>query len=193
MKLLLIRHGPTEWNAIKRIQGRTDNPLSDTGIDLVMRYRIPNQWKSVGWYSSPLIRAKQTADILGLTNVVIEPALTEMHWGDWEGQILKPLRRKLGDMMRDNEANGLDFRPPNGESPRDVQERLAAWLHSIAENQTNCGAVVHKGIVRCVYALAHSWDMRGESPIQFDWNSAHEFEFDKNGALTPYYKSIPLL
>ncbi len=192
MKLFLIRHGMTDWNAEKRIQGRTDRPLSNEGIAAIRRCRLSAELAQLTWYCSPLKRALQTAEILGIKKPVIEQALIEMHWGEWEGQILKPLRKQLGDIMRDNEARGLDFRPPNGESPRQVQQRLASWLKAIAGRGSDCGAVVHKGIIRCVYSLAFGWDMRGESPVEFDWRSAHKFEVDACGRLQRVYTNLSL-
>jgi probable phosphoglycerate mutase len=53
--------------------------------------------------------------------------------------------------MTQNEAAGLDFRPPGGESPRDVQERLKPYLASLAGPTI---AVTHKGVLRALYALA---------------------------------------
>jgi broad specificity phosphatase PhoE len=94
--------------------------------------------------------------------------------------------------MRDNEARGLDFRPPGGESPREVQARLAAWLERIAGNGEDCAAVVHKGIIRCVYALARDWDMRGESPVEFAWDALHAFELSADGELADSYEAISL-
>jgi probable phosphoglycerate mutase len=127
-----------------------------------------------------------------LTDIEIDAALIEMDWGDWEGEILKPLRKRLGDEMRDNESRGLDFCPPGGESPRQVQARLQTWLRQIAASGQDSAAIVHKGIVRCIYALAHDWDMRGESPIEFAWDSIHQFELSADGKLLDSYQSIPL-
>lgn len=192
MKLLLVRHGLTEWNVEKRIQGRTDIPLSQAGIEQVSRHRLSADLRELTWYVSPLRRAIQTAGLMGIEHPIIEAALIEMYWGDWEGEVLKPLRKRLGDTMRDNEARGLDFCPPNGESPRQVQNRLKPWLRLVAGQGGNCGAVVHKGIIRCIYAMAFDWDMRGESPVKFDWQAAHEFEIEQGGNLTQHYKSLSL-
>lgn len=192
MKLVLVRHGPTDWNAEKRIQGRIDQPLSQAGIAQVRTRTLPAAIHQLPWYSSPLQRARHTAELMGITKPTIEPVLTEMHWGDWEGKILKPLRKQLGDSMRENEARGLDFCPPNGESPRQVQQRVKAWIARVAKKNQDCGAVVHKGVIRCVYALAMDWDMRGESPIQFDWDAAHTFEVTSDGGLENSYASTAL-
>jgi broad specificity phosphatase PhoE len=190
MKIVLVRHGPTEWNATKRIQGRIDNPLSQPGIEQVKRRRLPPDLRQVVWYTSPLRRARETAELMGVSNAVVEPALIEMHWGDWEGEILKPLRKQLGNEMRDNEARGLDFRPPGGESPGHVQARIAIWLRQLASKKQDCAAVSHKGIIRCVYSLASGWDMRGESPVKFDWDGGHQFQLDGSGKLLDSYTSI---
>jgi len=145
------------------------------------------------WFCSPLLRARQTAELLEIQSPLCEPALTEMNWGDWEGKVLKPLRKQLGDVMRENEARGCDFCPPNGESPRHVQARLKPWLQKVGMLGEDCGAVVHKGIIRCLYAQAFDWDMRGKSPIEFDWTGLHEFEIDRNGHPRPCYRSIELI
>lgn len=192
MKLVLLRHGVTDWNAEKRIQGRIERPLSEAGIEGLKSRALPEALRQLSWYCSPMLRARQTAELLGFRDPILEAALKEMNWGDWEGEILKPLRKKLGDTMRDNEARGLDFCPPNGESPRQLQARLKPWLKAIARHHQDCGAVVHKGIIRCLYALAFGWDMRGESPIEFDWTGAHEFEVTSDGRLSEYYRAIAI-
>ena len=106
MKLALLRHAVTDWNLEKRVQGRIDQPLSATGRQQFQGLAIPPKFATYHWYCSPLRRARETAGLLGLTAIDIEAALIEMSWGDWEGEILKPLRKRLGDEMRDNERRG---------------------------------------------------------------------------------------
>jgi broad specificity phosphatase PhoE len=193
MKLALLRHAVTDWNLEKRVQGRIDQPLSATGLRQFQDLALPPKFVAYRWYCSPLRRARQTAELLGLTAIDIEAALIEMNWGDWEGEILKPLRKRLGDEMRDNERRGVDFRPPGGESPRQVQVRLQTWLRQIAASGQDTAAVVHKGIIRCIYALACDWDMCGESPVDFAWDAIHQFELSADGKLVDSYQSIPLI
>jgi broad specificity phosphatase PhoE len=191
-RLALIRHGVTDWNLEKRIQGRTDRPLCDLGRQQLRALSIPDGFLGDRWYCSPLRRARETAELLELEDYHVEDALIEMHWGDWEGEVLKPLRKRLGDVMRDNEARGLDFRPPGGESPREVQARLLPWLERVAANAEPAGAIVHKGIIRCIYALASGWDMRGETPVEFAWDAIHCFELNADGSLADEYRAVPL-
>lgn len=192
MKLLLLRHAATAWNLEKRVQGQIDQPLCDTGRQALNALRLPPELRQWRWYSSPLQRARETARLLGIDEPRLEPALIEMSWGDWEGEILKPLRKRLGAVMRDNEARGIDFCPPGGESPRQVQVRLQPWLKEIAGGGGNSAAVAHKGIIRCIYALATGWDMRGECPVDFAWDALHQFELTPVGKLTNSYRPIPL-
>jgi broad specificity phosphatase PhoE len=193
LKLDLLRHGLTDWNLEKRVQGRIDRPLSPEGRAQLARLDLPPESRERRWYCSPLRRAGETAQAFGLAGYRLEPALVEMSWGEWEGEILKPLRRRLGAEMRGNEARGIDFCPPGGESPRQVQARLEPWLETIAASGEDTAAVVHKGIIRCIYSLASGWDMCGESPVDFAWDALHRFELDTHGRLLDSYTSVPLI
>lgn len=176
-----IRHGPTEWNAAGRVQGRTDIPLSAGGRDRVKRWHLPDDLRTAHWVSSPLKRARETAALLGARDLTIEPRLAEMRWGQWEGETLEALRLRYGDALITNESRGLDFRAPDGESPREVGIRISAWLAERAEQETPTIAVTHKGVVRATMALALGWDMTGKAPVALDWDSCHIFEADRTG------------
>lgn len=164
MKLALIRHGPTAWNAEKRIQGRTDVALSEAGRATVRSWRLPAEFESYQVLASPLTRARETAELLGLHVDAVESALAERSWGAWEGARLPELRERYGSDMKRWEGRGLDFRPPDGESPRDLVARLAPLLSRLAADGTDTLAVTHRGVIRSIYARATGWDMRAEAP-----------------------------
>lgn len=191
-RLALIRHGPTDWNAAGRIQGRVDIPLSRDGGQAIAGGRLPRWLSDAAWRTSPLLRARQTATLLGIRDPEVDARLTEMDWGDWEGETLAVLRNRFGRKMRENEDRGLDFRPPNGESPRQVQERLRPLLLEIGAGSSLGGAVTHKGVIRALYALATGWDMLGEPEDRLDWRAAHVFCVDADGAIAPYRLNLPL-
>lgn len=176
--LVILRHGPTTWNAEKRIQGRSDIALSDTGRDVVRGWHLEPPFRDFDCVVSPLVRARETARILGLEPTRVEPQLIEMNWGDWEGLRLPDLRLELGMEMLENEKRGLDFRPPGGESPRDIQGRLGGWLRNLRQPTV---AVSHKGVIRALYALACGWDMRNDPPEKLRDGTAHSFLVDHNG------------
>ena len=132
--------------------------------------------------TSPLQRCVQTAALLGAPHAPREPRIIEMHWGDWEGESFVALRERLGDEMRENEARGLDFRPSNGESPREVRLRLRGWLRDLARDGIPTLAVTHRGVIRALFAEATGWDMRGKPPAKLEWDAVHLFVVDEAGA-----------
>ncbi len=180
-RLVLIRHGATDFNDQGRMQGRCDEPLNETGRAAVKRWRVPPEFFDSDWLTSPLIRARETARLLGGVGPVIEPRIIEMDWGRWEGRRLKALRAKLGEAMAENEARGLDFRPEGGESPRDVQARVAPWLAAVGKRGRPCLAVTHKGVIRAILALASGWDMTGKPPAKLRRAAAHLFTVAPDG------------
>ncbi len=185
MRLVLLRHGLTEWNAARRIQGRTDTRLSARGRRQVEGWRLDAAWRDCAWYSSPLTRARETARLLGLGEPPADERLAEMRWGAWEGHRLEDLRRELGEALADNERRGLDFRPPGGESPREVGLRLLDWCADTAQRAPAAGvaAVTHKGVIRAAYALASGWDLRAPPPDKLRWDAAQVLVWHPPGRL----------
>lgn len=175
--LVIMRHGPTAWNAEKRIQGHSDIPLSAEGRAEVSGWCVPSRFDEFHCLCSPLKRAVETAGILGLQAQPSE-AVREMSWGRWEGRSLPELRAELGPAMSENEALGLDFRPPGGESPRDVQDRLRPWLATLSGPTL---VVAHKGVIRALYAMASGWDMRDKPEIRIEEAAVHLFRLDDLG------------
>jgi probable phosphoglycerate mutase len=187
--LALIRHMPTEWNAAGVLQGRGDPPLAR---DLAPDWRLPTEFGDFTWLTSPLRRAVETARRLGICETTVEPRLTEMAWGEWQGASLAALRARLGGEMVLAEAAGLDFRPPGGESPREVQARVQPLLAEIARSGRPTAAITHKGVIRAVLALATSWDMRDKPPHRLSWAAAHLFRLDPAGWPAVERLNLPL-
>ncbi|MCC9622681.1 histidine phosphatase family protein [Thalassospira sp. MA62] len=175
VRFALLRHGVTDWNKQKRIQGRTDIPLSPDTRDTYRHRRVPDEWCDVPWLCSPLTRTRETAKALGIATVQPEPAFIEMDWGGWEGKKLSDLRQTLGKKMQENEDRGWDFRPDQGESPRDVLARVEQFL--LQTNHQKFGAVTHKGVIRAIHAAARNWNMLGKSPDRLDWNCLQVFDW----------------
>ncbi len=190
--LALLRHGETPWTQDKRVQGRTDVALSERGRAELAARRLPCGWALATVVSSPLLRCQQSAAALGLQRVTIEPRLIEMDWGDWEGRRLTELRAELGSEMRDNEDRGLDFQPPQGESPRMVLERVRPWLAQCAASDAATVAVTHRGVIRVIFALATGWDMLGRPPAKLDWTALHSFSLDPEGVPSVLQLNMPL-
>jgi len=164
--LALIRHAPTTWNAEGRLQGRRDTPLSPDGKAALATWAPPLALTNFQWVASPLGRTMETARSLAGRPVRTDDRLIEMDWGEWEGRIRTELAETLGAEFRQNEARGLDFLPPGGESPRMVQDRLKPFLAEVAAGRQPTVAVSHRGVLRALVALATGWDFMGKSPVK---------------------------
>src|SRR5437868_13435822 len=162
----LRRHGDTAWTAERRIQGRRDVPLSDSGRAALAAQALPPLCRGMRVVTSPLARCVETARLLGASEAPSDPRLVEMHWGDWEGRVLSELREELGAALRENEARGWDFRPANGETPREVWSRVRGWLAELAEPTL---AITHPCVIRAVLASATVSDMRRAPPAKLGW------------------------
>ncbi|HET8752252.1 MAG TPA: histidine phosphatase family protein [Gaiellaceae bacterium] len=144
-RLLLVRHGETDWNADGRLQGQTDRPLSDFGRRQARKLAeelADERLEAI--YSSDLIRARETAEIVGERlglPVVLDAELREKDWGTWEG---------LTAVERDR----VEF---IGESTEEHQERILQALRRIAERHPgnrDVLVVTHGGSMRRVQTAA---------------------------------------
>lgn len=167
IRLALLRHGHTAWNRAGRIQGRSDIALDDEARAELAGYRLPAPWDAAALWSSPLVRAAETARLVGGRAPVTAPELTEMNWGDWEGQRGVDLVADPESGYRHIEDWGWDFRPPNGESPAELRARLQPWLDRLDRDAV---AVCHIGIMRVLLADAHGWEFHGEPPFKVKRN-----------------------
>jgi len=150
----LLRHGPTEWNSAKRIQGTRDIPLDRQAFEPAPWAELlgaHGPWDRV--VSSPLSRALDTARTL-FPDMPIEtsPGLREQDWGEWTGRMLRDLRREFPGAVEAQEARGWDFRPPGGESRREVLARALPAIAAAARGRDGerILLVTHLGVIKIV-------------------------------------------
>lgn len=180
-RLCLLRHAATVWNLERRLQGRTDTPLAPEGRAEVARWRLPPWTCNARAWTSPMLRARETAALLGRADAEVAPELVEMSWGMWEGRTLAELRRADAERVSALEAMGLDLCAPGGESPRTVAARLAPFLARVAALGGEHLAITHKGVIRAAYALASGWDMRGKPALPLKGPMALLVELEADG------------
>lgn len=181
--VVLIRHGPTDWNVKGRIQGHTDVSLSAYGRAQVSRWLLPAEFRQYEWFASPLVRAMETAQLLGVPHAWPEARLMEMSWGRWEGRTWEEVCAADAVALTDLETRGLDFQPPDGESRRALTRRLRNWLSDVTARAAPVVAVTHRGVIHAALALATGWNMCGRPPYRLDWSSAHLFHLGSDGSL----------
>ena len=168
VKIALLRHGPTSWNAQGRIQGHTDIPLSDEGLAKLQALRLPEEFAGARLYCSTLNRARQTVQALGLADPTLDARLMEQNWGQWEGLTNAEIRARDGEDCFDRAGRAHEFRPFGGESTAELMARVQAFLTDIAREPRDTVAVAHFGVLRAAYTLATGWAMDTIMPADLD-------------------------
>lgn len=162
--LYFVRHGETDFNIAHRLQGRYETTINARGreqakhcagllSDLLARDR--REAADYAYVSSPLRRACETMEILraalGLdpAGYTVDDRLQEISYGDWEGLTLPEISARDPKLLAAREQDKWGFRPPGGESYRDVAARVAAWYATVARDTV---IAAHGGIARALIA-----------------------------------------
>ena len=136
IRILLVRHGETEWNRKRRFQGWSDIPLNQEGKDQARALaRALKAEPLVAIHSSPLARAAETAGLIGAFHPQIpvfeEADLTEMDLGEFEGVEAQHWAARYPDFRKAWQTAPASVRMPGGESLSEVQARAVAALARI--------------------------------------------------------------
>ena len=175
-RLILVRHGQSTWNAQGRIQGWADPPLDDTGQEQARRLarRLAAEEQDISaLYSSPLLRARQTAEAIGLAlglTVQTDDRLKENDVGLLAGLTGDEVERQFPEWIAARRANVEWMVPPGGEDRDTFLERAVAVMGDIVTHHPDQSvAVVSHGGTLGVY-LAHLLEMpiHRTLPFQFD-------------------------
>lgn len=157
MKLLLIRHGQTDWNTKGKIQGSCDIELNDVGIlqaEELSKKIVENKYRFERIYTSSQRRAIQTAEIISsVTNVeyVTDEGLKEINFGDWEGLTWSEVKEKYPLEYQEWYINRRYTNPPNGESYQNMLVRALNSIQKIIhENSEDIIIITHSAIIMCI-------------------------------------------
>ncbi|QGX98657.1 histidine phosphatase family protein [Roseovarius faecimaris] len=137
-KIWFLRHGETEWNAERRIQGQLESKLTPRGIghaEAQARLMAPILKADPPCFVSPLGRAQQTAQIaLGARAYVTDPRLAEAHAGDWQGLLHADVRRDHPELLPpETTALDLFLKAPGGEGFAVFHDRILAFMRDLTE------------------------------------------------------------
>jgi broad specificity phosphatase PhoE len=162
--LYYVRHGQTDWNRDRRLQGQHDIPLNALGReqarhcgtilrDLFERdRRTPNDFD---YCSSPLGRARATMELMR-TELSLDPRdyrtdmrLLEMSFGRWEGFTPSELKVHEATALAERERDKWNFALPGGESYAQLQLRVRAWYESVMHDTV---VSAHGGVARALIA-----------------------------------------
>ncbi len=154
MKLILARHAESAWNAERRFQGRTDVGLSAAGREqaaALARAVAPRRVGAI--YASPLLRARETAEIVARAtglDVTLLDELRELSLGAWEGRTVDDVLATEADAYRNWRERPYDCPPPEGEHIEEVARRVLPVMERIVVGHPDGGealVVAHGGVI----------------------------------------------
>lgn len=169
LRLCLVRHGETAWNAEHRLQGWTDIPLNDHGERQARA--LATELRGVPFdaiVSSPLMRAWCTAQAVAAerSGLVVQaaPDLRERHHGEWQGLTRDEIARRDPAQHALLQGRCPGYVPPGGESIETFATRVhralaALWVEYASPVSPTILAVAHGGVLDMAYRLATGQDL----------------------------------
>jgi phosphoserine phosphatase len=157
MIIYLIRHGITPLNKQKKVNAEVDEPLAPEGIEQAKAavFTIPKSVSII--YSSPLLRARQTAEIISSAlnlRVTVADGLAEIGMGSLAGKSWEEMRDGMA-LKQKHRSVEFDYRPYGGESLEQVKKRVISFLNEINNKYPDRSVllITHGGIVRLITML----------------------------------------
>ena len=153
-QILLVRHGETEWNRIKKYQGQANSPLTELGVKQAQAVRDALADEALhAIFSSDLGRAMQTATIIAESHnitVTPEPRLRERHLGVFQGLDKESISEKFPQEVQRYRSADPDHVIPSGESARQRYERSMSCIRELAEAYAGNTILIvtHGGVLR---------------------------------------------
>ena len=169
-KLILVRHGQTEMNAQSLYFGKLNPPLNDLGIS--QAYQAREKLLNIDYdniYSSPLERAKQTAEICNYLDkdIIYDSNLEEINFGIFEGLTFKEISEKYPVEVKKMKEDWKEYNYVTGESPKEMFQRAVSFLETLDYTKNNL-IVAHWGIINCIisYCISGNLDSYWKFKIQ---------------------------
>ncbi|NJM08968.1 histidine phosphatase family protein [Candidatus Gracilibacteria bacterium] len=188
MRLILIRHGETEWNVTLQYQGHAEIPLNDRGLHQArLTAERLRRREATTLYASDLRRAWQTSEQIGealALKPIAMPELREIDVGQWEGLTPEQLYRRFPDHMKEFERDPARTVRLGGESYAQLQERALVALNRIQEAhrpEETVLAVSHGGTIRALLCHIIGLDLRNFGRMWLDNGSLTELHHGKHG------------
>jgi broad specificity phosphatase PhoE len=146
-RIILVRHGQTEWNRVERFRGRADVPLNDTGLAQaeLTGQRIAAEWRPMAVYSSPLTRAVKTAEIIArhfILSVQVHHELTDIDYGQWQGLTPDEVRERWPQISDEWYNKPASAHIPGGETLEQLRSRALVVIDELVRRHKNQTIVV---------------------------------------------------
>jgi broad specificity phosphatase PhoE len=183
-RFILVRHGRTAWNREVRFRGREDLPLDEAGLEQAEAAgrRIAATWSVSAVYTSPLLRARQTAQAiaqnLGLAPQPLE-GLLDLDYGRWQGLSPQEVEQRYGDLYPAWLRSPQTVRFPGGESLAQVRERALAAVLELARRHPGETVVLvgHQAVNKVLLCAVLGLDDSHFWRIEQDTGAINVFEY----------------
>jgi len=195
-KIFLVRHGETAWNNQLRYQGHSDIPLSEKGRAQAraLSHKLAGETFNA-FYASDLTRARETAEIIAQPHglpVITKSQLRETKFGAWEGLKYSEIMERYPEVLASWTTDPLSTRIPDGESLRDVAERVMAGLAEIIENHPEERVVIaaHGGTIRIILASILHMDLNQYWRLRQDNTALNIVDFYNEKAIVSLVNDV---
>ena len=185
-QIYLVRHGETAWNKAKIFRGRRDIPLDEQGrLEAACAARALREIPLAAIYSSPLSRARETAETIAATRglaVSADEAFTDIDFGEWTEYWDTEARRKFADQYRQWKQSPHLVKFPGGESLDDVRRRAAPRLMELARQHADAtiALVSHRVVLKLLLCEAKGLDNSHFWEIRLDTGAISVLEYEKD-------------
>ena len=192
-QILLIRHGESTWNLTGRYQGRIDTELSERGQEQASHLAACLKGAPIrAIYASPLRRAFHTALAIALEHgldVAVEPDLTEIDHGAWNGLLRQEVEKRYGPMLQQWLDAPADVTMPGGEGLNDVRERSWAVIAKVAQLHPEGLVAVcsHDAVIKTLIATALGMDLNRFWSLRLDNASTSLIEMGERPVRLVYF------
>lgn len=155
-KIYITRHGETEWNTVRRMQGQNNSPLTELGEKQALWLAKKLESVSIAVvYSSSLIRALKTAYILrGQRDIQVIPTndLREIYLGCWQGRLTEEVEKEYPQQHRCFWKDPEGYVPIDGETFTEVTERVSHFFEDVLKNHSeeNILIVAHAIVIKAL-------------------------------------------
>jgi len=187
-RICFIRHGETDWNVEKRIQGQIDIPLNETGRAqaLAMAFSAAHH-NFDAIYSSDLMRARNTANMLAARrglDVKILPPLRERHFGIFQGLTAAEGKVSQPEAHARYLARDPDYDFETGESMASLAKRVEAAVQEMTQHHAGhtIAAVTHGGVLDILYRKATGKPLHKPRDFNIPNCALNWFHFDGHGS-----------
>jgi len=175
-RVILVRHGQTEWNRVERFRGRADVPLNEAGLTQARATgeRVAATWRPAAIYSSPLSRALRTAEAIAghfALPVQAHPGLADIDYGAWQGLTPDEARAQWPGMVDAWFHDPAHAEIPQGETLAQLRERAMATVAALCARHPDetivlvGHTVINRVILLGVLGLANErfWRLRQDT------------------------------